>query len=89
MPNIKSAKKRVLVTAEETKKNNIIKSKVKNAIKKYTKAIEEKNIELAESLLPETIAIIDKCCTDGVIHKNTASRKKSHIAKMLNAAKAE
>lgn len=89
MPNIKSAKKRVLITAEETKQNNMIKSRVKNAIKKYTKAIEDKDIALAESLLPETIAIIDKCCSEGVIHKNTASRKKSHIAKMLNAAKAE
>ena len=87
MPNIKSAKKRVLVTADETKRNNIIKTKVKNAIKKYTKAIEDKDIALAESLLPETIAMIDKSCTEGVIHKNNAARKKSAIVSKLNASK--
>ena len=89
MPNIKSAKKRVIVSAKENERNTSIKSQLKSTIKKYNKAIEDKDIALAESLLPETIAMIDKCCTAGVIHKNTASRKKSHVAKALNNAKAE
>ena len=89
MPNIKSAKKRVIVSAKENERNTAIKSQLKSTIKKYIKAIDEKDIALAETLLPETVAMIDKCCSAGVIHKNTASRKKSHIAKMLNTAKAE
>lgn len=89
MPNIKSAKKRVIVSAKENERNTAIKSQLKSTIKKYIKAIDEKDIALAETLLPETVAMIDKCCSAGVIHKNTASRKKSHIAKMLNKAKAE
>lgn len=89
MANIKSAKKRVIVSAKENERNTSIKSQLKSAIKKYNKAIEDKDIALAESLLPETIAMIDKCCSAGVIHKNTASRKKSHAMKALNKAKAE
>ena len=44
MANIKSAKKRILVSAEENKRNTMIRSKVKNAIKKFNKAIEDKKI---------------------------------------------
>lgn len=87
MANIKSAKKRVLISAEENKRNNMIRSRVKNAIKKYNKAIEDKDLALAESLLPETISIVDKCCSAGVMHRNTASRKISHLAKALSDAK--
>lgn len=87
MANIKSAKKRVLISAEENKRNNMIRSRVKNAIKKYNKAIEDKDIALAESLLPETVSIVDKCCSAGVMHRNTASRKISHLAKALSDAK--
>lgn len=87
MPNIKSQKKRLLVTALDTAENNSIRSQVKTAIKKFNKAIEENNLELAEKLLPEAIALVDKSCTKGVIHKNTASRKKAHLTKALYLAK--
>lgn len=87
MANIKSAKKRILISAEENKRNNMIRSRVKNAIKKFNKAIEDKDLALAESLLPETVSIIDKCCSAGVMHRNAASRKISHIAKLLSDAK--
>lgn len=88
MPNIKSAKKRVIVSAKENERNTSIKSQLKTTLKKFYKAIDDKDIALAENLLPETIAMIDKCCSAGVIHKNTAGRKKSHAMKALNKAKA-
>lgn len=87
MPNIKSAKKRLTVTARQSSENESIRSQVKTAIKKYNTALEENNLELAEKLLPETVALVDKSCTKGIIAKNTASRKKAHLTKALYLAK--
>ena len=54
MPNIKSAKKRVLTSEKKNEINTAKKSRVKTAIKKYNAAIEAGDIALAEKLLPET-----------------------------------
>lgn len=89
MPNIKSAKKRVLVSKRRNEENVAKKSRVKNAIKKYNAAIEAKDVALAEQLLPETVSIIDRATSDGVYHKNTASRKKATLCRALDALKAE
>ena len=89
MPNIKSAKKRVLVSKRRNEENVAKKSRVKNAIKKYNAAIEAKDVALAEQLLPETVSIIDRAASDGVYHKNTASRKKATLCRALDALKAE
>ena len=85
MPNIKSAKKRVLVSKRRNEENVAKKSRVKNAIKKYNAAIEAKDVALAEQLLPETVSIIDRAASDGVYHKNTASRKKATLCRALDA----
>ncbi|NCA67163.1 MAG: 30S ribosomal protein S20 [Clostridia bacterium] len=87
MANIKSQKKRVLITAEENKKNCAIRSKVKNAVKKFNAAIEAKNVAVATELLPLTIGIINKAKSDGVYHINTASRKISSLNKSFNSIK--
>ncbi len=87
MANIKSQKKRILITAEENKRNSAIRSRVRNAVKKYNLAISNKDIELAEQLLPVTISIIDRAKSDGVYHKNSAARKISHLNKALNNIK--
>ena len=89
MPNIKSAKKRVLISKRRNAENVAKKSRVKNAIKKYNAAIEAKDVALAEQLLPETVSIIDRAASDGVYHKNTASRKKATLCRALDALKAE
>ena len=87
MPNIKSAKKRVLVSARQNQENTTKKSRVKTAIKKFNDAIAANDVALAEKLLPETMAIIDAAASDGVYHKNTASRKKATLCRSLDAAK--
>lgn len=87
MANIKSQKKRILITAEENKRNTAIRSRVKNAVKKFNAAIAEKDLKLAEELLPVTIGIINKAKSDGVYHKNTASRKISTLNKSFNSIK--
>lgn len=88
MPNIKSAKKRVKVIEKKTLRNNMIKSAYKTAVKKFEQAIEAGNMEEAKTLFSEATKKIDQACTKGVIVKNTASRKKSNLAKKLNAANA-
>ncbi|HIY97648.1 MAG TPA: 30S ribosomal protein S20 [Candidatus Borkfalkia excrementigallinarum] len=88
MPNIKSAKKRVLVTEKKNSQNKMIKSAVKTAIKKYNAALAAGDVAEAEKLLPETVSIIDSAASKGIIHKNNAANKKSALAKNLNALKA-
>lgn len=84
MPNIKSAKKRVKVIATKTARNKAIKSALKTAVKKANVAVSESaaNKDLA---VREAIKKIDKAAAKGIMHKNTAARKKSALARKLNA----
>ena len=88
MPNIKSAIKRVSVIEKKTLRNNMIKSSYKTAVRKFEQAIEAGNKEEATKLFSEATKKIDQACTKGVIVKNTAARKKSNLAKKLNAVNA-
>ena len=88
MPNIKSAMKRVNVIEKKTLRNNMVKSAYKTAVRKFEEAVEAKDIKNAEVLFVEASKKIDMACTKGVIVKNTAARKKSRLAKKLNAVKA-
>ncbi len=84
MPNIKSAEKRVSVSATKKLQNQKIRSQMNTAIKKFNAAISDGNIELAKSLLPIASSKIDNAATKNVIHKNAANRKKAQIAKTLS-----
>lgn len=84
MANIKSAKKRILVTETRTARNKAIRSKVKTAVKKVNAAIEANDKEAALVALKNATTEIDKACTKGVYHKNTASRKVSRLAATVN-----
>ena len=88
MPNIKSAIKRVSVIEKKTLRNNMIKSGYKSAVKKFEQAVEAGNKEEATKLLSSATKKVDQACTKGVIVKNTAARKKSNMAKKLNAMNA-
>ena len=88
MPNIKSAKKRVKIIEKKTLTNNMIKTGYKSAVKKFEEAIAAGNLEEAKTLFSEATKKIDQACTKGVIVKNTAARKKSLLAKKLNAMNA-
>ena len=81
MANIKSAKKRILVTATRTARNKSIKSAVKTSIKKVEAAVEAKNKEEAQAALTAAISTISKA---GVYHKNNAARKVSRLTKLVN-----
>lgn len=84
MANIKSAQKRILVNAKKTERNKAIKSKVKTMIKKVDAAVVAEDKNLAKENLVLAVAEIDKACSKGVMHKNTAARKVSHITKNVN-----
>ena len=84
MANIKSAKKRILVTETRTARNKAIKSKVKTSIKKVNAAIEAKDKEAALVALNDATVEISKACTKGVYHKNNAARKVSRLTLAVN-----
>ena len=82
MPNIKSAKKRVKVIATKTARNKANRSALKTEIKKANVAIES-----GENVAAAVIAAqkkIDQAVAKGLLHKNTAARKKSALAKKAN-----
>ena len=84
MANIKSAKKRILVSERNAEKNKAIKTGVKTAVKKVRAAVEANDKEAAEKALVNATTTIEKACTKGVLHKNTASRKVSRLAQAVN-----
>ena len=86
MPNIKSAKKRVLVNDKKTEQNKNIRSAVKTEIKKVDLLIKEGKFEEAKVALQNAFAAIDSACTKNIYHKNNASNKKSKLSKKLDSA---
>ena len=80
MANIKSAKKRVEVIKTKTLRNKMVKSALKTSVKKADLA-EGADKEAAVSA---AIQKVDQACAKGILHKNTAARKKSQLAKKLN-----
>ncbi|MCR4796935.1 MAG: 30S ribosomal protein S20 [Lachnospiraceae bacterium] len=84
MANIKSAKKRVLVTAIKTEKNKAIRSRVKTSVKKVESAVAEGNKDAAKEALNNATTEIEKAASKGIYHKNNAARKVSRLAKAVN-----
>jgi len=87
LPNIKSAIKRVKTTETKTMQNAMVKTALKTQLKKFDEALKGKDTKKAEEMLVSATKNIDKGVAKGVLHKNTANRKKSAIAKKLNQAK--
>ena len=85
MPNIQSAKKRVKVSEKKNLRNRIVKSGVRTSVKKFDAAVAA-DPQNAQAQLSTTVAAIDKAAAKGVMHKNTANRKKARLAKQLNKA---
>ncbi len=85
MPNIKSAIKRVNVNKKKNLENKSIKSQINTSVKKFEDAVNAKDVESATKLYAEAVSVIDSAASKNVIHKNTASRKKSRLAKKIDA----
>ena len=83
LPNIKSAKKRVRVNAGKAAANRIEKSGLKTAIKKARSAVAEGDKAAAGSAYINAQSAIDKAAAHGILHKNTAARRKSRMARSI------
>lgn len=86
LANIKSAQKRILVTAKNTAANRIIKSQLKTAIRRFEEALESENYGEAKTRLKFVEKKLYQAAAKGTIHKARASRKISRLAKRLNKA---
>ena len=84
MANIKSAKKRILVTQTKAARNKAIKSEVKTSIKKVEAAVSAKDKAAADAALKNAVSVIEMACSKGVYHKNNAARKVSRLSKLVN-----
>lgn len=89
MANIKSAIKRIKVTETKTLRNRMVKSSVKTFIRKFEDSLVSGNLDDAKRLYPRVSHVIDKAAAKGIIHRNTAARKKSKLALKLNKAVAK
>ena len=87
MPNIKSAKKRVKVISNKTMQNKMVKSNLKTVLKNADAACEQK-ADNSEAAIRLAMKKVDQAAAKNIIHKNAAARKKSQLAKKLNATKA-
>jgi small subunit ribosomal protein S20 len=86
MPITSSAKKALRASKHKAVFNLKRKDAISDTVKKIKKLVTTKNMKEALALLPEAFKAIDKACKTNLIHKNTASRKKSRLAKMLAKA---
>ena len=85
MPNIISSIRSVKTDAERRAKNAAVKSQIRTATRKTVEAVEAGQAEAAKEALVQATSVIDKAASKGVIHKNTAARKKSRLASKVNA----
>ena len=83
MPNIKSAKKRVLVSEANNQRNKAYRSALRTAVKKADAAIESKDANAGEAV-KAAVKKIDQAAAKGILHKNTAAHKKSSLVTRLN-----
>ncbi|MBR5743328.1 MAG: 30S ribosomal protein S20 [Clostridia bacterium] len=84
MPNIKSAKKRVLVTSTKNMQNKAAKSALRTDLKKFDQAVANGEKAEAQDLYTKAVVALDKAASDGLIHKNNAANKKSKMTRRLN-----
>lgn len=86
MPNIKSAKKRVLVNQKKALRNRMAKSALKTYLKKFEAAVAGGDQSAISASYKMAVKKLDQAVAKGILHKNAAARKKSRLTKKANAA---
>jgi small subunit ribosomal protein S20 len=84
--NLKASKKAIRQSEKRRERNQAVRSAIKTFVKKTRVAIQS-GTEEAPSLLQATASLVDKAAKRGVIHKNAAARRKSRLARRMNAAR--
>lgn len=85
MPNIKSAKKRVIVNNKKTEINKSVRSAVKTEIKKVDALVKAGKIEEAKAALSAAFKALDSAAAKNIIHANNAANKKAKLSKKVAA----
>ncbi|MDA8441770.1 MAG: 30S ribosomal protein S20 [Peptococcaceae bacterium] len=85
MPNIKSAKKRVIIAHQRSLQNASAKSALRTSLKRFDEALATDPVQ-AKPVLVKVVRALDKAVAKGLIHKNAAARKKSRLTKKFNKA---
>ena len=85
MPNIKSSIRSVKTDAERRAKNAQVKAQVRTATRKTVEAVAAGQAEEAKAAFIKATSVIDKAANKGILHKNTAARKKANLAAKVNA----
>jgi small subunit ribosomal protein S20 len=83
MPRTKSAKKALRVSLRRRERNLAVKERFRKEIKKFKKTITSGDKKKAQELFKNICSLLDKAAKRNIIHKNTASRKKSRLARLL------
>ena len=86
MANLASAKKRIKQNERNRVANRARKSMVKTETRKFLDAIHRGDLQVAKDLLVSVTKNIDQVAAKGTLHRNTAARNKSQLARRLNAA---
>lgn len=84
MANIKSSKKRILVAERNAAKNVAFKSSIKTAVKKALELGKGEDKKALTAAVSKVYQLCDKAVSKGILHKNTAARKKSRLSLALN-----
>ncbi|MDQ0299770.1 small subunit ribosomal protein S20 [Salibacterium salarium] len=84
MPNIKSAKKRVIVNEQKRTKQHAFKSAMRSTVKEFNKKADNNDVEGAKELLQLATKKVDKAADKKMIHKNTAARTKAKMQQRFN-----
>ncbi len=84
MPNHKSAEKRDRQNVRRNAINTASRTRLRSSLKKLRAAITAGNASQAQSLLSETVSVIDKSVQKGVLHRNTAARHKARLTTHVN-----
>ena len=84
MPNIKSSERSVKTDAERRARNFAVRSTIKTVSRKVLESVTAGISDEAKALLVKASRTIDKAAAKGVVHKNSAARKKSRLARKLN-----
>ena len=88
MAQIKSHIKRIGTNEKSRVRNQAFRSKVRTQVKKFKSAVEANDAVNAKVELAKAVSLIDKAVSKNVMHKNAASRQKSHIQSLMNTLKA-
>ena len=89
MANIKSAKKRVLIAERNRVRNVAFKTSIKTALKKVLELAKSENQEALDSAISKAYQLCDKAVSKGILHKNTAARKKSRLVLAVKRIQAD